>query len=88
MIGYSPSYALGSAYGAQFLAKMRESVDVDGCLRRGDFAPIKAWNRENIWRHGCLYAPDKLLERVFGAPFDPKYYLDYLESKVKDVYGV
>ncbi|MCR5649434.1 MAG: carboxypeptidase M32 [Oscillospiraceae bacterium] len=88
MIGYFPSYALGSAYGAQFLAKMRESVDVDGCLRRGDFAPINAWNRENIWRHGCLYAPDKLLERVFGAPFDPKYYLNYLESKVKDVYGV
>ncbi|MBR6312317.1 MAG: carboxypeptidase M32 [Oscillospiraceae bacterium] len=88
MIGYFPSYALGSAYGAQFLAKMRESVDVDGCLRRGDFAPINAWNRENIWRHGSLYAPDKLLERVFGAPFDPKYYLDYLESKVKDVYGV
>ena len=87
-VGYFPSYALGSAYGAQFLAKMRESVDVDGCLSRGDFAPINAWNRENIWKHGSLYAPDKLLERVLGAPFDPKYYLDYLEAKVKDVYGV
>ena len=31
-IGYFPSYALGSAYGAHLLHKMKETVDVDGCL--------------------------------------------------------
>ena len=87
-VGYFPSYALGSAYGAQFLKKMRESVDVDACLAAGDFAPINAWNRENIWQHGCLYTPAQLLERVLGGPFDPDVYLDYLESKVRSVYGV
>ncbi len=86
-IGYFPSYALGSAYGAQFLKKMRETVDVDRCLAEGDFAPINAWNRENIWQHGCLYTPAELLDRVLGEPFDPSVYCDYLEQKVKDVYG-
>ncbi len=87
-IGYFPSYALGSAYGAQFLQKMRGSVDVDGCIARGDFAPVNSWNRGNIWQHGSLYTPAALLHRVLGAGFDPNVYLDYLESKVRDVYGI
>ena len=87
-IGYFPSYALGSAYGAMFLEKMRETVDVEACLARGDFAPINAWNREQIWQHGSLYPPDALLQRVLGKPFSPDAYLDYLEAKVRDVYGV
>ena len=88
MIGYFPSYALGSAYGAQFLAKMKESVDVDKCVETGDFGPVNAWNREHIWQHGSLYEPGELLQAVFEAPFDPAYYTDYLENKCKDVYGL
>lgn len=87
-IGYFPSYALGSAYGVMFLEKMRETVDVEACLARGDLGPINDWNREHIWQHGSLYPPDALLRRVLGKPFTPDAYLDYLEAKVRDVYGV
>ena len=87
-IGYFPSYALGSAYGAQFLAKMKESVDVDAALARGDFAPINEWNRRHIWRYGALYTPGQLLDRVLGEPFDPSYYLCYLEQKCLEIYGM
>ena len=87
-IGYFPSYALGSAYGAQFMKKMRETVDVDRCLAEGNLAPINDWNREHIWKHGHLYKPGQLLEAVLGEPFNPNIYLDYLEAKCKDVYGV
>ena len=88
MIGYFPSYALGSAYGAQFLRKMRETVDVDACTAAGDLGPINEWNRDHIWQYGCLYTPDVLLQKVLGEPFDPEAYLTYLEDKVRDVYGV
>ena len=88
MLGYFPSYALGSAYGAQFLKKMKETVDVETCLKNGDFAPINAWNRAHIWQYGALYKPAQLLEMVLGEPFDPNVYLDYLEAKCKDVYGI
>ena len=87
-IGYFPSYALGSAYGAQFLRKMRETVDVDACVKNGDFAPINAWNKKKIWQFGSLYKPCEILDSVLGEPFDPNVYLEYLEAKVKDVYGV
>ncbi len=87
-LGYFPSYALGSAYGAQLLARMRETVDVDGCARRGDLAPINAWLGEHIWQYGCLYEPGELFERAAGAKFDPAYYADYLEKKLTEVYGL
>ena len=87
-IGYFPSYALGSAYGVQFLHKMRESVDVDGCLAKGDFGPINDWNREKIWQYGSLYKPAELLKKVLGETLNPDYYLDYLENKCKEIYGL
>ena len=87
-VGYFPSYALGSAYGAQLLKKMKESVDVENCLKTGDFAPINAWNRENIWKHGQVYTPNELLERVLGEPFDPFVFTDYLEKKYGEIYGL
>ena len=87
-IGYFPSYALGSAYGAQLLGKMKETVDVEGCLRRGDFAPINAWNREHIWQYGCLKKPGALLEQALGEKFDPTAYTRYLEEKYGELYSL
>ena len=86
-IGYFPSYALGSAYGAQLLKKMKETVDVAECLRSGNFEPINAWNREHIWKYGSLRKPMELLESVLGEPFDPTVYTDYLEQKFSALYG-
>ena len=87
-IGYFPSYALGSAYGAQLLAKMKETVDVDDCLSTGDFSAINEWNRQNIWRHGCMMKPGELLKNALGTEFDPTYYTDYLEKKYSEIYGL
>ena len=78
-IGYFPSYALGSAYGAQFLKKMKETVDVDAALARGDFVPMNEWNRGKIWHHGSSKTPDQILNETLGEAFDPSVYLDYLD---------
>lgn len=86
-IGYFPSYALGSAYGAQLLSKMKETVNVEDCVKLGDFAPINGWLEDRIWRHGSFYKPTEVIEKAMEAPFDPKYFLDYLERKMADVYG-
>ena len=87
-VGYFPSYALGSAYGAQLLRKMRETVDVEACLAAGDFDSINAWNREHIWQYGCRMKPGDLLEQALGEPFDPTVYTDYLEAKFSELYGL
>ena len=87
-VGYFPSYALGSAYGAQMLAKMKQTVDVDAAVRSGDLRPITGWLEEHIWKYGKLYDPMDLLERAVGEPFDPKYFTDYLEEKFTAIYGL
>ena len=86
LVGYFPTYSLGTAYSAQFLKKMKETVDVDKLLDEGDLAPISAWNREHIWQYGMLYEPEELLTKVFGGPFDPTVFTEYLEKKYKDIY--
>jgi carboxypeptidase Taq len=86
--GYFPSYALGSAYGAQLLAKMRESVDVDACVAAGDFAPVNAWLEERIWKYGKFYEPGELFVKAAEGEFDPGYYTRYLEKKLTEVYGL
>lgn len=87
-IGYFPSYALGSAYGAQLLAKMRETVDVEKALESGDLSPISDWLEEHIWKYGCAMDPAELLENACGAPFDPIYYVNYLEEKFRAIYNI
>ncbi len=87
-IGYFPSYALGSAYGAHLLNKMKETVDVEACLANGNFTPINEWNRENIWKYGCLKNPNELLRDALGEDFDPTHYTDYLEKKYSKIYSL
>ena len=88
MFGYFPSYALGSAYGAQMLSKMQETIDVNAVIASGDLTPINNWLNENIWQHGGLYEPDVLLEKALGEPFDPMYFVNYLKEKFAAIYNL
>lgn len=86
--GYFPSYALGSAYGAQMLAKMESEIgNVNALIAEGKLSAIKAWLCEHIHRHGSLYKPGELLENVCGK-FDADYYIDYLTKKFTALYGL
>jgi len=84
--GYFPTYALGSAYGAQFYAAMKKSVDVDKALREGETAAVTGWLKENIHQYGKFYTPDQVLQRTTGSAFDVKYYTDYLTEKFTALY--
>lgn len=88
LIGYFPSYALGSAYGAQMLDKMKETIDVDECIAKGEICKINSWLRENIWRHGRMYTPNILFEKAAGKTFDASYYVEYLKKKYNDIYEI
>ncbi len=87
-MGYFPSYALGSAYGAQMLRKMKETLDVDQCVREGNLKPVNEWLEEHVWKYGSLYKPSQVLDRALGEPFDPACYVQYLTDKYTDVYGL
>ena len=85
--GYFPSYAIGSAYGAQYLLELSKVLDVDAVVRSGDLTPINNWLEEKIWKYGCMKDPTPLFESVCG-PFDPTCYTAYLRDKFTEVYGL
>ena len=84
--GYFPTYALGSAFSAQFVKKMREEIDVDEALRSGRFDLCVDWLKEHIHRYGCRYDADEIMRIATGSDFDVKIYLDYLEEKYTKLY--
>ena len=88
MIGYFPSYALGSAYGPQMLKKMEEDLgDVYADIEKGDLSKVTAWLKEKIHRHASFIKPGELFNSVCGE-FDAKYFTDYLTEKYTELYNL
>ena len=87
MIGYFPSYALGSAYAAQMCKNMEQALDVQGDMRKGDLTAISAWLQEKIHKHGSVYEPAQIIENACGA-FDPTIYTTYLTEKFSELYNI
>lgn len=61
-IGYFPSYALGSAYGAQMLHKMQEEIgDIWPDVAKGDLSKVTDWLRSHIHRYASFKSPASCL---------------------------
>ncbi len=84
--GYFPTYALGSAIGAQIFHKMSQELDVDDCLAKGRFKALTDYLKRHIQKYGNLYDYNRLLELATGETFDPHYYIDYLKEKYQNLY--
>ncbi len=85
--GYFPSYALGSAYGAQMLKNMEGEMDVWGPVSRGDLSPVSAWLKDKVHRFGCLLEPAQVVDNACGK-FDPAVFAGYLEKKYTELYDL
>lgn len=84
--GYFPTYALGSAYAAQFFQAMEKQFDVNQALASGDFQKISGWLKENIHQYGAEKTADEILRLATGEPFRPEYYISYLTKKYTELY--
>ena len=85
--GYFPSYALGSAYGAQMLRNMEQDIDVWGPVSKGDLSQVSNWLREKVHRYGGLMEPADVVKNACGD-FDPTVFADYLQKKYSKLYGL
>ena len=86
--GYFPTYALGSAIGAQLMNHMSKELDVDGLLEKGKFSDITKYLKNKLQKYGALYNYNDLLKLCINEPFKPKYYIDYLTKKYKKLYDI
>ena len=86
--GYFPTYALGSAYAAQFVYYMRKELDVDKLLSEGKMEEIADYLKEHIHKYGNTVMPSEVIIRATGESFNPKYYIDYLKEKYTKLYEI
>jgi carboxypeptidase Taq len=82
LFGYFPTYQLGNVISVQIWERaVGELGDLEEQFAQGEFAPLREWLRERVYRHGSKYTPRDLLRRVTDSDLDPEPYLKYLRSK-------
>ena len=86
MMGYFPTYALGSAYAAQFYYAMQKEMDIEKIVKANDIKQINIWLKEKIHQFGGSKTPKELLLEVTGEEFNPKYYIKFLKDKYGKLY--
>ncbi|HYO89785.1 MAG TPA: hypothetical protein VER79_14140, partial [Candidatus Limnocylindrales bacterium] len=85
--GSFPGYTVGNVMSAQFLEAAHAQVDgLDAALECGDYAPLRGWLTEHIYRHGRAFSGEELLVRSTGRPLETGPYLRYLQDKFTDLY--
>ena len=86
-IGYFPTYTLGNLYSAQIWNKLSTDMpDVQSHIESGNFEKILHWLRQNIHQFGSIYPAQELSKRVTGEELNPKYFVEYLNSKFGQIY--
>ncbi len=88
LFGYFPTYSIGSAYGSQFAHYLKEAVDFDGDLEKGNYKNVNEWLHKHIHQYGSLKTPEEIIVAATGKRFDSKYYVEYLTNKYKSLYNL
>jgi len=89
LFGYFPTYSLGNVYAGCLNEALRAAVpDLDADLARGDTTAATDWLRENVQRHGGLYAPREVIAQASGMEPSEAPLLSYLRAKFSDIYGL
>ncbi|TMQ71009.1 MAG: carboxypeptidase M32, partial [Candidatus Eisenbacteria bacterium] len=82
-------YTIGNVLSAQlFQAGLRANPGIPDEIRRGEFGTLRAWLRENVYRHGSKFTADEIVQRATGGALTTGPYLDYLWGKYQPLYGL
>ena len=87
--GAFQSYTLGNIMSAQFFAAARRDLpDLDDQIGAGEFAALRLWLTERIYRHGRKFTAPEIVQRATGEPLSIAPYLAYLNTKYGALYGL
>jgi carboxypeptidase Taq len=82
LIGYFPTYLLGTVMSLQIWDKVTEDVpDLEEQFERGEFRALREWLGEHVHALARKYSPQETLRRAVGSTIDTGPYLAYLEAK-------
>lgn len=80
--GYFPTYTLGAMAAAQLFEAARESgAAIGDGIRRGDFAPLRAWLGANVHCKGSMPTSKELMIQATGRELDPEAFQRHLKAR-------
>lgn len=87
--GYFPTYTLGNLMAVQLFDRARaERPALTREIAGGEFAGLRGWLEEKIYRHGRKFLPEELLRRATGAAVEVAPFLAYLRVKYGALYSL
>ncbi|MEM1604824.1 MAG: carboxypeptidase M32 [Fervidicoccaceae archaeon] len=83
MIGYFPTYSIGTLLSAQIKYAIEKELGktIDEIALENNLGLIREWLREKIHKWGSTYPPSVLLQKAMGEELNPEYFVKYIESK-------
>lgn len=88
MMGYFPSYSMGSVLAVQLYdLAVSEDPRIEEEIEKGSCDSLREWMRDRVYRYGRTYPPAQLIERLTGGPLTAKPFLEYARRKYAPIYG-
>ena len=82
LIGYFPTYTLGTLNAAQlFDAALEQVPGLEADLNEAKYSRLLEWLQQKIHRHGKRYSPSELMKQATGETTQATYFMDYLKAK-------
>lgn len=89
LVGYFPTYALGTFFSAQLFDKACQVMpDLKEQFARGEFDRLRAWLTEKMYQHGRKFTLNELAQRITGEPPQTRSYIKYLKDKYSEIYSL
>jgi carboxypeptidase Taq len=89
LIGYFPTYLLGTVYASQIFHSAQESIpELSEHIRAGRLYPLREWLQKKIHQHGKTLSASELIQEISGETLTNQYFLNYLENKFSELYDL
>ncbi len=86
-LGYFPTYTLGNLMSAQIYDQAKRDLPgLEEGFAQAAFAPLLAWLRERVHKHGRKFTAPELMEREFKTQISAQPLLNYLREKYTALY--
>ena len=86
--GYFPTYAIGNMYNAMYYNRMKQEIAPEKLIAAGDFDAVNRWMTDNVFSKASLLTPKEWIRDITGRALTPVDFLDYLEEKYGELYGL
>ena len=86
--GYFPCYAIGNMYNAMYYNKMHDKYNIEELITGGHIDIINDWMKKHVYKKAVMLDASEWIKDITGREFTSKDFLDYLEEKYGELYGI